>query len=125
MDAIRAQRDMSALMVTAADTDRDARGEWNKLGWYRMAKLQVVRTRCCGDAAPMAITEALAACKLAESLNAFHEADRNKTSFDDGVKAYAKAVDCLFKANTMRMFGIIARPSQYQQDTLVKSLSPQ
>ena len=122
-DANRGQRDMSTLLVTIEDADRDARTAWNKYGWYRMAKLQIVRTRCCGDAPPMAITEALSACGLAESLSALHEADRNKTSFIEPVKAYKKAVDCLFKANTMRMFGIIARPGEYQEDAFVNSLS--
>ncbi len=121
-DAIRAQRDMTTLLASAGDDVRDARGEWNKLAWYRMAKLQIVRTRCCGDAAPLATAPALAACGVGEALTAIHEADRNQTSYDEGLKAYKKAVDCLFKANTMRMFGTITRPGPNQHQAFVKTL---
>ena len=123
-DANRAQRDMTRILIATKEIDREARGEWNKLGWYRMAKLQIVRTRCCGDARPLEIVEALSACGLAQSLAAMHEADSNKTSMAEPAQAYHKAVDCLFKANTMRMFGIIARPEKPQLDTFMNSLSP-
>ncbi len=123
-DANRAQRTMSTLLATAKNLDHDARGAFNKLGWYRMAKLQVVRTRCCGDVAPLGITEALAACGLGESLRAIHEAVRTRASIEESANAYKKAVDCLFKQNTMRMFGIISRPGEYEHDAFVSAFKP-
>ena len=112
-----------ATVLGTNEHPKAARRAFSRLAWYRMAKLQVVRTRCCGDVPPLRISTALSACGLDEGLALIDVGTRKGADLTDALRVYHKAADCLFKANTMHRFGTLLRPDTGQRDLFTKSIT--
>jgi hypothetical protein len=122
-DANRLQRQIGSLLASEKSTTADAKSEWGTLGWYKMARVQVLRSRCCASAPPLTTAAALEGCRLGEALASIDDSTRKGESIDAGIEIYKVAVDCLFKANTMKMFGIPGEPSPYQRESMMKQIN--
>ncbi|MBW2457389.1 MAG: hypothetical protein JRI68_22975 [Deltaproteobacteria bacterium] len=120
-DARETVKKMSVLMV-GGQLGAAAKQEWVKLGWYRMARMQVARARCCGDVPPLTTIEALSACGLDDALAAFAAAGTDSAALGAAADAYDKAATCLFKAQASKMFGQRRRPSGFERGVFRESL---
>ncbi len=120
-DARDAVKTMSVVMV-GSKLGAAAKQEWVKLGWYRMARMQIARARCCGDVPPLTTIEALSACGLDDSLAAFAEAGSDQAALGAAADAYDKAATCLFKAQASKMFGQRRRPSGFERGVFRESI---
>ncbi len=121
-DAREVVKKMSVVMVTGTGIGAAAKREWVKLGWYRMARMQVARTKCCGDVPPLTSIAALSACGLDDALAAFAAAGGDQAGISAAATDYDKAVSCLFKAQASRLFSQRRRPSAFERGVFRDSL---
>jgi len=110
-----AARTMSILIATSAEAAPETKRRWAGLGWFQMAAVQLMRSRCCGDVAVLAEPAHLASCKLGDALGAIAgSAAKGSAGLEDASKLYLTATDCIFKANTAQYFGQRRRPNGSQ-----------
>jgi hypothetical protein len=121
-DAREVIKKISILMVAGKGLGAAAKREWVKLGWYRMARMQLLRTKCCGDVPPLTSIAALSACGLDDAFAAFAAAAGDGTAISAAADDYDKAVNCLFKAQASRMFRQRRRPSGFERQVFRDSL---
>ena len=93
-------------LVARVDAPSASRLSWAGLGWYRMALVQVMRTRCCGDTPPLAEPPQMSACGLGAGLAGIDRAVASGGDLGAAARDYFAAADCLFKNNAAQAFGL-------------------
>lgn len=96
--------------------------QWSQLGWYRLAAMTLLRSRCCESAPPLSTPPLLRTCELDPALAALAVAEGDD-ALARALDAYNEATRCAHAAGGGALLGLEGPPTKAQGARFIRMLT--
>ncbi len=100
----------------------EAARDWSQLGWYRLAAMTLLRSRCCAQPPPLTTPPLLRTCELDPALAALAAA-KNDDAIAVALEKYGEATRCAHTAGGGALLGIEGPPTKAQGALYIRMLT--
>ena len=100
----------------------EAARNWSQLGWYRLAAMTLLRSRCCDGPPPLSTPPLLRTCELDPALAGLAAA-KSDDAIAMALEDYAEAVRCAHVAGGGALLGIEGPPTKAQGALFIRMLT--
>lgn len=96
--------------------------DWSQLGWYRLAAMTLLRSRCCAQPPALSTPALLRTCELDPALAALAAA-KNDDAMALALEKYGEATRCAHTAGGGALLGIEGPPTKAQGALFIRMLT--